>query len=313
VHQAGDGVAWTGAESLDVDQPHGKDYLQLNHIAKAVRKRMSQEHSTFADATVGGIHKPGGVAVLGMEEGTATVVADGTLRGRGLCWDLTSRLWCATEGAGVSTTGDWTLVQLHPDKQWGGKDVTWTGDHAFAQCVSIGDALYVDSSLDVSGNANISGDLSISGALYVDSSVDISGEVNISGDLSISGALYVDSTVDISGEVHISGDTDISGTLNLYKHYADNSGFVYLPGGIIYKWGVADNIPANNTVDVTFKTTEHNGAYTNMWNVHLTELDYSNSSEYIGLVAVIDYSNTGFRIANSADHTSRVYWCTIGN
>jgi len=115
-HQSGDGVAWTGAESLDVDQPHGLDYLQSNHIAIGVRKRLSHEHSTFADATVGAIHTPGGTAVLGMEEGTATVVADGTLRARGLCWDLSSRLWCSTATAGVSTTGDWTLLTMHPDK-----------------------------------------------------------------------------------------------------------------------------------------------------------------------------------------------------
>jgi hypothetical protein len=71
VHPSGDGAAWDSIESLDVDQPHGLDYRTFNHISKAVRKRIMQEHEEFADATVGGVHKPGGSAVLGIEDGTS--------------------------------------------------------------------------------------------------------------------------------------------------------------------------------------------------------------------------------------------------
>jgi len=39
-------------ETLDVDQPLGLSYRQMNHIAIGVRKRMNKEHVAFADATV---------------------------------------------------------------------------------------------------------------------------------------------------------------------------------------------------------------------------------------------------------------------
>lgn len=136
IHPDGSGTGWSNVESVDINQPHGKDYLYSQHIAKGIRKRAEQEHSTFADNTVGFIHKPGGAAVLGESDGTPGA-ADGTYRGHGLVWDLSSRLWCSTAAAGASTSGDFTVMTLHPDKQWKGGDVTWAGAHEFAGTMSV--------------------------------------------------------------------------------------------------------------------------------------------------------------------------------
>lgn len=152
VHSSGTGTGWEEA-SPDVDQPHGLDFRELQDIRKGVRKRIEQEHATFADNTVGGIHTPGGAAILGIEDGTASIVADGTLKGHGMVWDNTSRIWCATAVAGASTTGDWTLVLINPDKQWAGGDVTWLGSHEFS---------------DVGVRGDMSVDGTITGSIVVD-------------------------------------------------------------------------------------------------------------------------------------------------
>ena len=115
VHPTGTGTEWDAVEKVTSDQPHGSAYLTGNHIALGVNKRMGQEHVTFADDTVGGIHKPGGAAVLGICDGTPGA-ADGTYRGHGIVWDNTARLYCSTAIAGASTSGDFTLILLHPSK-----------------------------------------------------------------------------------------------------------------------------------------------------------------------------------------------------
>lgn len=162
---------------------------------------MNQEHSAFADATVGGIHTPGGCAVLAMEisddggDITTPVVGDGTYRARGLVWawdgSQNAILWCATKAAGNSTTGDWTVLMMHPDKQWAGRDVTWAGAHEF------------DASVDISGPVRIHG------AVIVDSSSDIS-DVYVNGDISMTGSIKV------ATDVSITGDMAIDGTSNFY-------------------------------------------------------------------------------------------------
>jgi hypothetical protein len=158
---------------------------------------MEQEHSSFADNTIGGIHTPGGAAILGIEDGTFTIVADGTLKGHGIVWDNSSRLYCSTAVAGASTTGDWTLIKLHPDKQWGGQDVTWTGSHEFDGSVDISGPLTLDGAIDcsviiVDGSVDISGALDCS-VLGVDGSADFS-DAGFGGDVTVSGLLKVDGT-----------------------------------------------------------------------------------------------------------------------
>lgn len=215
-HSTGTGSGWN--ETLDVDQPHGLDYREWNDIRIGDRKRMAQEHSTYADNTVGGIHKPGGSAILGMEDGTATIVADGTLRARGVVWDLSSRLWCATANAGVSTTGDWTLLKLHPDKQWAGQDITWTGGQQFDASVDI------FGQLDAS-NANFDGSVDVSGALDcsvldVDASAAIGGNTSLAADLSVDGTTALQNTV-ITGDVTFTFDPIAGETGPTIKMFGD--------------------------------------------------------------------------------------------
>lgn len=180
VHSSGSGSSWN--ESVDIDQPHGLDYLEMQDIRIGTRLRMAQEHSTFADSTAGGIHKPGGSAILAMDitnavgDPTGNVVADGTFRGHGLAWTYVVEagankglLWCATAAAGLSTTGDWTLVKLHPDLQWAGGDITWQGAHEFDGSVDFTGPINVDGSADFS-DVFAAGDISLAGDFMMDGS-----------------------------------------------------------------------------------------------------------------------------------------------
>ncbi|MCJ7482678.1 MAG: hypothetical protein MUO31_06905 [Thermodesulfovibrionales bacterium] len=220
VHPDGSGTGWTNVEAVDVNQPHGKDYLYCQHIAKGVRKRMNAEHAAFADATVGGIHVPGGCAVLGIEDGTATVIADGTLVGHGIVWDNTEALWCCTKAAGASTTGDWTILQMNPNTQWKGGDVTWAGNHQF------------DSSVDFS-------DVDITGSLLVDSSADFShaffdGTV-IATNLEVTGAAIFDGTSNFYDEIDFSS-FNVSGLAGIYGSFkTQDSDAAALVGDVTYK------------------------------------------------------------------------------
>lgn len=178
VHSSGSGSGWN--ESLDVDQPHGLDYQEWQDIRIGTRLRMSQEHSAFADSTAGGIHTPGGCAVVGMDitddcTGGGLKTADGTYRGHGLVWSLSDTsnygvLWCSTSSAGVSSTGnDFTVLKMHPDLQWAGGDVTWAGAHLFKALVDCSANLNVDSSADFS-DVFIAGDISVNGDFAMDGS-----------------------------------------------------------------------------------------------------------------------------------------------
>ena len=184
VHANGDGAAWDSLEALDANQPHGLDYRESVHMAKAVRKRLEQEHSQFADSTVGGIHKPGGCAVLGVEytdDCTATVAADGTYRARGLVWSYSDTsnfgvLFCNTSAAGTSTAGDFTVLKMHPDLQWAGGDVTWAGAHEF------------DASVDITGNVAVDGDVSVDGSSSFGGDVFVGGDISVDGDIMFDGS-----------------------------------------------------------------------------------------------------------------------------
>jgi hypothetical protein len=199
-HSSGSGSSWN--ETLDVDQPHGLDYQEWNDIRIGIRKRMAQEHASFADSTVGGIHAPGETAIMGMEDGTP---ANTTSRGRGIVWDTSSRLWCNTSTAGVSTAYSPCVLSIHPDKQWGGGDVTWVGAHEF------------DSSVDITGNTTIHGALLVEGSsdfsdVYVDGDISIKGSAKVATDLSLTGDLAVDGTSNFTGDVALAADISVDGT-----------------------------------------------------------------------------------------------------
>lgn len=208
VHPAGDGAAWES--DVDVDQPHGLDYRYINHVAKAVANRLKFEHEEFADATVGGTHKPGGCAILGIDDATADMTAkagDATgYRGRGLVYDQTNNvLWCWT--ADGTTSDDPYQLMLSPASLCLATDWTFTGavqfdgtqdfmDEAdFSAILAEGTVTFtalvdmstaqielIDATMSVTERADFSS-LGISGDVTITADVDVSGDVNIDGQL----------------------------------------------------------------------------------------------------------------------------------
>ncbi len=246
VHSNGSGTGWL--ESLDVDQPHGLDYREFNDFRIGIRKRLQQEHSAMADVTVGGIHKPGGAAVVGMEltsgglsDVTAALVnanLDGTYRGHGLVWAFhdtsnQGRLFCTSATAGATASLDYTVMFLHPDLQWGGRDVTWAGAHTFAGRVDMSGGVHINfNSLDISGGAH----LNVGGAA--------GGNVRFGGDCSVTGVLKTDGTATEFGEwvkLGLFYDPTIATGLS------DSDGEMSFPNGVKHKWGEIDCTPGVST------------------------------------------------------------------
>lgn len=158
VHSDGLGSGWDIVETLDVDQPHGLDYRQLNHLAIALRKRINKEHVAFGDTTAGGEHIPGGCAVLDIVDGTddvTTAWGAGTYTGGGLAYSLCGIMYvCSTLDTTYDGAKDVTIVKLHPDLQWAGQDVTWAGAHQFDVSVDVQGAMDA-STLNISGPVDI--------------------------------------------------------------------------------------------------------------------------------------------------------------
>ncbi len=320
IHASGDGAAWDSLENLDVDQPHGLDYRESVHLAKAVRKRLDQEHTTFADSTAGGIHMPGGVAVLGMEltddggDITAVVVGDGTYRARGLVWawdgSADARLWCSTKAAGNSTTGDWTLLALHPDKQWGGRDVTWSGAHEFDSSVDITGPLWVDSSSCFS-DVQISGDLTVAGIIKTATDISVSGDIAVDGTSNFTGDIACAADISATGYVKADGTTSAFGEGVGVELYWDPTSFsgavskesITLPNSVIMKQGnkVKDD---NNATDVSFAVAFPNG----ITSINVTPRHTDSMARTPTIKA---YATTGFTVDYDEALTG-IFWQAIG-
>jgi len=313
VHPSGNGTEWTLVEAVDVDQPHGKDYLYSQHIAKGVRKRMNQEHSAFGDTTAGGIHKPGGSAVLGMEitdavaDPTDEIVADGTYRGHGLAWSYVVQagankgvLWCSTATAGATVSGDWTVVKMHPDLQWGGGDVTWAGAHEFDASVDFTGPCAFDNSVIVGADATLEilGDLSVAGCALFDGSVVITADST----LNVLGDLLAEGTCDFHDEADFS-DIAVSGSFCTGTIVADVSGTATLQGGIIIKWGQIAVVSDVTTYD--FDTAFPNNCYQAVACGGKNSVGSNDTSIY-------GISASGFGIASPAIQTP-AHWFAIGN
>ena len=269
-HSSGTGASWN--EAIDIDQPHGLDFREWDDIRIGVRKRMSQEHASFADSTVGGIHKPGGAAVLGIDDNTATVIADGTYRGHGLVWDGSVNLWCWTKTAGITDTPgvagteDWTILKMHPDKQWGGQDITWTGGQEFDASIDITGKVQIDGTVNIFGVAEFSdaffdGSVDISGALdcsvfSVDGSADFS-DVYVDGDITVKGSLKVDGT-----------STEFGGTAGIGLFYdptvQTSVESMTFPNGLIFKNGTSASIGNNTILDIVYGTAFPNAFISGM-------------------------------------------------
>lgn len=256
-HSDGNGSSWN--ENLDVDQPHGLDYQEFNDIRIGTRLRMSSGHTDFADNTVGGIHKPGGAGVLGMEitsdatgDITSGVISDGTYQGRGMIWaydgSQDARLWCSTADSESTAATDFTLMLLNPDKQWDGGDVTWLGEHAFNEPVEF-------SSVDISGSLDCTGALACGSTVGIENKLTCASAISVdaSGDFSDAGFV---GDVTINGSIKIDGTaTEFGESLGIGLFYdptvyaaAENLTF---PNGLIMKTGV-ETIATNGTADVSF-------------------------------------------------------------
>ncbi len=303
VHSSGSGSGWL--EDLDVDQEHGNDFVEFNDIRIGTRLRMGQEHSAFADSTAGGIHRPGRSSVLGIHDGTPPA-ADGTaLWGHGIVWDNTAVLWCSTAIAGASTSGDPTVLLMHPDKQWAGGDVTWRGAHEFDASVDITGPVWVDGSCDfsdvqISGDLSVAGiiktatDVSVSGDIAVDGTSNFTGDVAVAADLSVTGYIKADATISAFGKgvgIELFYDPTVYAA-------AENMTF---PNGLIMKTGVK-TLGVNDVVDVSFAV-----AFAATPRIFITS-DAANHSGFAGQAT--SPASTGFTIwGNPAGEYS---WLAIG-
>jgi len=67
-------------------------------------------------------------------------------------------LWvCATGDGTYGAVGDPTILKLHPDKQWGGGDITWSGAHEFDASVDFTGPVAINKDLTVDGTAVFTG------------------------------------------------------------------------------------------------------------------------------------------------------------
>lgn len=200
VHNDGLGSDWDAA-SPDVDQNQGLDYREFNGLKAAVRKRLAKGHVDFADDTAGGEHVPGGCGVFGIEitsSPTDNLTADNNYRGHGLVWTYDNGqngiLYCNTAPAeSTDYINDWTVVLMHPDKQWGGGDVSWTGAHEFQARVDITGVLGTND-VSISGNLHCASDMDVTGALTVTETVTCATGASFGMDVSGTGAEF-DSTL----------------------------------------------------------------------------------------------------------------------
>ncbi len=307
-HAAGSGTTWQESNP-DVDQPHGLDYRELQDIRKGVRKRIEQEHATFADATVGGIHNPGECAILGIADGTP---GNTTTRGRGIIWDSSSRLWCNTDTAGVSTAYAPVLLTLDPDLQSGGADITWTGEHQFEASVAFltketefSKAAHFDESVDISGALDCS-------VLSVDGSADFS-DVGIVGDLTVGDT--TGDTLRVAGDVSLAADGTATSSPPRYGQFtpfvADTTGEIALPGKIALRWGCSSQMVDTSAADYLWATLGFNN-YTTTFQVFASP--YGNNN-YVGCVGVYGVSAEGFSLKNDTGvggAGNRIMWWAVG-
>ncbi len=93
---------------------------------------------------------------------------------------------------------------------------------------------------------------------------------------------------------------------------AAQTGYTFLPGGLILMWGLATGIPANGNLAVSFPDIQGSVAFpTNCFNVQVTGIRNDNGS---GGVFVSSGSVTidGFTIRNGSSVINSAYWTAIG-
>jgi cytoskeletal protein CcmA (bactofilin family) len=102
----------------------------------------------------------------------------------------------AVEVGGIEVVDDTSAVrQLY----WSNIDSRW----------DVSDSLFTNADLDVSNNANITGDLT------VDGNIDLSGRIDVDDDASFNGKVDILNQLTVIGDASFNNDVDISGTLKV--------------------------------------------------------------------------------------------------
>lgn len=251
VHSTGTGEGWN--EGLDVDQISGLDYREFCDLRIGIRKRLSQQHTTFADVTVGGMHKRGGCSVLDFVDASTDISADdGTYCGGGIVFCKgTDSLWCWSILTEYTTISNPRELKWSPRSICKGADFTWTGGHEFDASVDFSQSVNFDCTVDFKKTTDIS-ILNVSGMLTCLSSGYFTNDVSCKADLVVDGTAVFTTEVDISGNCDISGNLYVSGTsTSIAPLYAGGESITF-PNGMIMKMGyIAD--PGVN-YDVSFGT-----------------------------------------------------------
>jgi hypothetical protein len=93
---------------------------------------------------------------------------------------------------------------------------------------------------------------------------------------------------------------------------AAQTGYTFLPGGLILMWGLATGIPPDGNLAVVFPKIQGSIAFpTNCFNVQLTGLRNNNGGDGVFLSSgsvTID----GFTIRNGSGTINSAYWTAIG-
>jgi cytoskeletal protein CcmA (bactofilin family) len=236
---------------------------------KGVRKRSNKEHEAYGDATVGGEHIPGKANVVDILDSTSDLsnyFDDGSYGGGGLVWCMSTgtahgSLWvCSTtDGTYTVASGDPTLLKMHPDVQWGGGDVTWSADHAFAGSICVAGGFYADATVDISGATSITGDVTMSGTLKIGTDLTITGDMAVDGTSNFTGATAFGGDVTIDGGVEVDGTIDFNGITTLAANVYDSSWYDATVGAsetLAHNLGTANILPK-----VLFKAADGSGPH----------------------------------------------------
>lgn len=132
--------------------------------------------------------------------------------------------------------------------------------------------------LQVTGTANISGNVTISGTGTISGNTVLSGTANVSGNTVISG------TANVSGNLTVSTNTFTLGTSSLTAN-----GYTYLPNGLIFQWGdvVANSTSGNVTFAVAFPTA-------------ILQSVCTSNNQLSGEVGIEAQSTTGLQLRNES-------------
>lgn len=131
------------------------------------------------------------------------------------------------------------------------------------------------------------------------------------------GQLVSTTTTDINTDQSLYWLTGANRLLQLTMNFDSvkaGNGYTFLPGGIIFQWGITPLLAAGSYTTVTFATS--NKAFPNAClSVMLTRISDQGTSPSANSVFVRDSSvtSTGFQITNTTSSSSQfAYWWAIG-